>query len=65
MMPRSQQISTMTAPTGRRRPRLRFPLRSADGQGDDGEVGGAEGFGEEGEAWGGGALLDRSGEAPA
>ena len=29
---------------------------------DDGEVGGAEWFGEEGEAWGGGALLDRGRE---
>ncbi|MFZ0020894.1 MAG: hypothetical protein WAL10_26560 [Acetobacteraceae bacterium] len=29
---------------------------------DGGEVCGAEGFGEEGEAWGGGALLDRAGE---
>ncbi len=29
---------------------------------DDGEIGGAEGSGEEGEAWGGGALLDGAGE---
>ena len=29
---------------------------------DDGEVGGAEGSGEQGEAWGGGALLHRAGE---
>ena len=29
---------------------------------DDGEVGGAEGSGEEREAWGGGALLNRAGE---
>ena len=29
---------------------------------DDGEIGGAEGSGEQGEAWGGSALLDRAGE---
>ncbi len=29
---------------------------------DDSEISGAEGSGEEGEAWGGGALLDRAGE---
>ena len=29
---------------------------------DDREVGGAEGAGEQGEAWGSGALLDRAGE---
>jgi hypothetical protein len=32
---------------------------------DDGEIGGAERAGEQGEAWGGGALLDRDGELPA
>ena len=32
---------------------------------DDGEVGGAEGSGEQGESRGGGALLDRGGEVPA
>ena len=32
---------------------------------DDGEIGGAEGSGEQGEAWGGSALLNRAGELPA
>ena len=32
---------------------------------DDGEIGGAEGSGEEGEAWGGSALVNRAGELPA
>jgi hypothetical protein len=32
---------------------------------DDGEIGGAEGSGERGKAWGGSALVDRAGDLPA
>lgn len=38
------------------------PQASGDAVEDGGEVGGAEGFGEQGEAWNGGAVPDRAGE---